>query len=200
MVTSDGLHGADFCFLAGSRMLEFTPNRSLLRRKGLPVMRSFRHLSVLAAIAALMFGSSLRLGGQSADLPDTAPIATIGAGSTVAVNVDVILPANQGTIYFQNGAVTTWEQIDKKAPSCRLNAVESPVVRRLVPGRKIVITGTRQNNASVNFYGDVLQFEEDATVGELQCAPGHKGAMSIGELKQVFGGMFSLIQAPPIVG
>jgi len=200
MVTSDGLHGADFCFLAGSRMLKFTPNRSLLRRKGLPVMRSFRHLSVLAAIAALIFGSSLRLGGQSADLPDTAPIATIGAGSTVAVNVDVILPANQGTIYFQNGAVTTWEQIDKKAPSCRLNAVESPVVRRLVPGRKIVITGTRQNNASVNFYGDVLQFEEDATVGELQCAPGHKGAMSIGELKQVFGGMFSLIQAPPIVG
>jgi len=96
--------------------------------------------------------------------------------------------------------VTSWEQIDKKAPSCRLSAVESPVVRRLVPGRKIIITGTRQNNASVNFYGDVLQFEEDATVGELQCAPGRKGAMTIGELKQVFGGMFSLIQAPPIVG
>ena len=54
-------------------------------------------------------------------------------------------------IYFQNGAVTTWEQLDKKAPSCRLSAVESPVVRRLVPGRKIIITGTRQNNASVNF-------------------------------------------------
>jgi hypothetical protein len=74
------------------------------------------------------------------------------------------------------------------------------VVRRLVPGRKIVITGTRQNNASVNFYGDVLEFEEDATVGEMQCAPGHKGSMSIGELKQVFGGIFSLLQAPPIVG
>jgi hypothetical protein len=163
-------------------------------------MRSFRHLSVLAVLAALLFGSSLRLGGQNADLPDSAPIATIGAGSTVAVNVDIVLPANQGTIYFQSGAVTTWEQLDKKTPSCRLSAVESPVVRRLVPGRKIIITGTRQNNASVNFYGDVLQFEEDATVGELQCAPGHKGAMTIGELKQVFGGMFSLIQAPPIVG
>jgi hypothetical protein len=163
-------------------------------------MRSLRHLSVLAAVAALVFGSSLRLGGQSADLPDTAPIATIGAGSTVAVNTEVILPANQGTIYFQNGAITTWEQIDKKSPSCRLSTVESPVVRRLVSGRKIIITGTRQNNASVNFYGDVLEFQEDATVGELQCAPGHKGPMSIGELKQVFGGIFSLLQAPPVVG
>ena len=191
---------ADFCFVGGMGVLKFTQNRSLSRRKGLTVMRSFRHLSVLAVLAALLFGSSLRLGGQSADLPDSAPIATIGAGSTVAVNVDVVLPANQGTIYFQGGAVTTWEQIDKKTPSCRLSAVESPVVRRLVPGRKIIITGTRQNNASVNFYGDVLEFEEDATVGELQCAPGHKGAMTIGELKQVFGAMFSLIQAPPIVG
>jgi hypothetical protein len=191
---------ADFCVVKGTGVLKFTPNRVHLRRKGLTVIRSLRYLSVLSVFAALVFGSSLRLGGQSADLPDSAPIATIGAGSTVAVNVDVILPANQGTIYFQSGAVTTWEQIDKKAPSCRLSAVESPVVRRLVPGRKIVITGTRQNNASVNFYGDVLQFEEDATVGELQCAPGHKGSMSIGELKQVFGGMFSLIQAPPIVG
>lgn len=163
-------------------------------------MRLLRHLSILGSLAVLSLGSSLPLGGQSADLPDTAPIATIGAGSTVAVNVDVILPANQGIIYFQGGATTTWEQLDKKAPSCRLSAVESPVVRRLVPGRKLIITGTRQNNASVNFYGDILQFEEDATVGELQCAPGHKGAMTIGELKQVFGGMFSLIQAPPIVG
>ena len=163
-------------------------------------MRSLRHLSVMAAVAALVFGSSLRLGGQSADLPDSAPIATIGAGSTVAVNTEVILPANQGTIYFQGGSITTWEQLDKKAPRCRLSTVESPVVRRLVPGRKIVITGTRQNNASVNFYGDVLEFEEDATVGEMQCAPGHKGSMSIGELKLVFGGIFSLLQAPPIVG
>ena len=163
-------------------------------------MRSFRHLSVLIALGTFVLASSQRLVAQSADLPDTAPIANIGAGSTVAVNVDVILPANQGAIYFQAGATTTWEQIDKNAPSCRLSTVESPVVRRLVPGRKIVITGTRQNNASVNFYGDVLEFEEDATVGELQCAPGHKGAMTIGELKQVFGGMFSLIQAPPIVG
>jgi hypothetical protein len=163
-------------------------------------MRFVRHLSVLVALGILVLGSSLRSNAQSADLPDTAPIATIGAGSTVAVNVDVVLPANQGTIYFQNGAISNWEQLDKKAPSCRLSTVESPVVRRLVPGRKIVITGTRQNNASVNFYGDVLEFEEDATVGELQCAPGHKGAMTILELKQVFGGMFSLIQAPPVVG
>jgi hypothetical protein len=163
-------------------------------------MRSFRCLSVLIALGIFVLGSAPRVSAQSADLPDTAPIATIGAGSTVAVNVDVVLPANQGAVYFQGGAVTTWEQVDKKAPSCRLSTVESQVVRRLVPGRKIVITGTRQNNASVNFYGDVLEFDEDATVGELQCAPGHKGAMTIGELKQVFGGMFSLIQAPAVVG
>jgi hypothetical protein len=163
-------------------------------------MRTLRHLSILVALACISFGFSLRLGAQSSDLPDAAPIATIGAGSTVAVNVDIILPANQGTLYFQAGAITTWELIDKKAPSCRLSAVESPVVRKLVTGRKIVITGTRQNNASVNFYGDVLEFQEDATVSELQCSPGHKGAISIGELKQVFGGMLSLIQAPAVVG
>jgi hypothetical protein len=46
----------------------------------------------------------------------------------------------------------------------------------------------------------VLEFQEDATVSDLECSPGHKGPMSIGELKQVFGGMFSLIQAPPVVG
>jgi len=162
------------------------------------VMRSFRWLSVLIALGTFVLGSSLRVSAQN--LPDSAPIATIGAGSTVAVNSEIILPANQGAIYFQNGSVTTWEQIDKKAPSCRLSTVESQVVRRLVPGRKIVITGTRQNNASVNFYGDVLEFEEDATVGELQCAAGHKGPMTIGELKQVFGGLFSLIQAAAVVG
>lgn len=163
-------------------------------------MRPVRHLSLMVAVAALVLGSSLPGSAQSADLPDNAPIATIGAGSTIAVNVDILLPANQGTIYFQGGSITTWEQIDKKTPSCRLNAVESPVVRRLVPGRKIVITGTTQNNGSVFFYGDVLQFEEDATVSQLQCSPGHKGAMTIGELKQVFGSMFSLIQAPAVVG
>ena len=163
-------------------------------------MRFLRHLSISAALVVLAVSSAVNLSAQSADLPDSAPIATIGAGSTVAVNADILLPANQGTIYIQNGAITTWDQIDKKAPSCRLNAVESPVVRRLVPGRKIVITGTTQNNGSVFFYGDVLQFEEDATVSQLQCSPGHKGPMSIGELKQVFGSMFSLIQAPAVVG
>jgi hypothetical protein len=37
-------------------------------------------------------------------------------------------------------------------------------------------------------------------VSQLQCSPGHKGAMTISELKQVFGSMFSLIQAPAVVG
>ena len=150
-------------------------------------MRFYRHLSVMAAVAALVFGSSLRLGGQSADLPDSAPIATIGAGSTVAVNTEVILPANQGTIYFQNGAITTWEQLDKKAPSCRLSTVESQVVRRLVPGRKIVITGTRQNNASVNFYGDVLEFQIEA-----ETFLRHMNRVLVGTMLEVAGGRRTL--------
>ena len=163
-------------------------------------MRFLRPLFVVVGLVSLPILLAPRAGGQSANLPDGAPIANIGAGSTIAVNVDILLPANQSNIYFQSGAITTWEQVDKKAPSCRLSAVESPVVRKLAPGRRLVITGTLQNNGSVFFYGDVLQFEEDATVSELQCSPGHKGAMSIGELKQVFGGMLSLIQAVPVVG
>jgi len=162
------------------------------------VIRLLRHLPVLVAIGGL--ATSAHINAQRADLPDTAPIASIGAGSTVSINADILLPANQVTIYFQNGAVTSWEQIDKKAPSCRMTAVESPVVRRLAPGRKLVITGTQQNNGSVFFYGNVLQFEEDATVSKLECSPGHKGDMTIAELKQVFGAMFSLIQAPAVVG
>jgi hypothetical protein len=163
-------------------------------------MRFLRHLPVALALSALVSMVAPSLRAQSADLPDNAPISTIGAGSTVAVNVDILLPANQGSLYFQNGALSSWEQVSKSAPSCRLTAVESPVVRRLVPGRKLVITGTAQNNGSVFFYGNVLEFDEDATVSKLECASGHKGAMSIGELKQVFGGMFSLIQAPAVVG
>ena len=164
------------------------------------MMRLPRRFFVLVVVGVLAFSASVSLSAQSADLPDTAPIATIGAGSTVAINVDILLPANQGTLYFQNGAIAAWDQIDKKTPSCRMTAVESPVVRRLAPGRKLVITGTLQNNGSVFFYGNVLQFEEDATVSKLECASGHKGAMTIAELKQVFGGMFSLIQAPAVVG
>ena len=163
-------------------------------------MRLLRRVTALLALIGFLTAVSPRVGGQSADLPDNAPIANIGAGSTIAVNVDVLLPANQSNIYFQNGAITTWQEVDKKAPSCRLASVESQVVRRLVPGRKLIITGTRQNNASLFFYGDVLEFQEDATVSDLECSPGHKGPMSIGELKQVFGGMFSLIQAQPVVG
>jgi len=163
-------------------------------------MRFLRQIFVLVGLVSLPMLLTPRASGQGVDLPDDAPIANIGAGSTIAVNVDFLLPANLTNIYVQNGAVTTWETVDKKAPSCRLSTVESPVVRKLAPGRKLVITGTLQNNGSVFFYGDVLQFEEDATISQMQCSPGHKGPMSIGELKQVFGGMFSLIQAMPVVG
>lgn len=181
-------------------MLKFGQIALYCVKRSHPVTRLLRHLPLLVALGVLAFSSAPQLNGQSADLPDNAPITTIGAGSTVAINVDILLPANQGTLYFQNGAATSWDQIDKKVPSCRLTAVESPVVRRLVPGRKLVITGTQMNNGSVFFYGNVLQFDEDATVSKLECSSGHKGAMSIGELKQVFGGTFSLIQAPAVVG
>src|ERR1700722_17037337 len=80
LVTRNRRPKADFCFGGSMRMLKFDPNRSLLRRKGSTVMRSFRHLSVLVSAGVVLLGSTLRLGAQSADLPDTAPIATIGAG------------------------------------------------------------------------------------------------------------------------
>jgi hypothetical protein len=196
----DGVQGGGFLFFRINGNARIQPkSHHCDERWSTSVMRSIRQLFVVSGLAFVVFLSPIA-GAQNANLPDTAPIANIGAGSTVAVNADILLPANQSNIYFQNGAVTTWEQIDKKAPSCRLSTVESPVVRRLAPGRKLVITGTLQNNGSVFFYGDVLQFEEDATVSELQCSPGHKGPMSIGELKQVFGSMLSLIQAMPVVG
>jgi hypothetical protein len=164
-------------------------------------MRSVRFVAVLLSLLVCSLGSWQRSDGQSTDLPDTAPLASIGAGSNVVVNADIVLPANQGTIYFQSGVLLpNFQAIDKSAPSCRLSAVDSPVVRKLVPGRKLVVTATRGSTGVQNLYGDVLEFELDTAISEIQCTSGHKGQMSIGELKTVFGGLFSLVQAPPVVG
>ncbi len=164
------------------------------------MIRSIRHLAVLITLLACSLTVPLRSNGQSADLSDSTPMGNIGAGSSIVVNVDVVLPANEGTIYFQHGAFTTWQEIDKKAPSCRLYTIGSPTVRKMVPGRKLIVTGTTFNNGGPNMYGDVLLFEDDATINQLQCNAGRKGYMTIGELKQVFGGLFSLLQAEPVVG
>lgn len=164
------------------------------------MIRHLRHLTVLFALLACSLTVPLRSNGQSADLPDPTPMGNIGAGSSIVVNVDVILPANEGTIYFQNGMFMTWLDIDKKAPSCRLYTIGSPTVRKLVPGRKLIVTGTRFNNGGPNMYGDVLLFEDDATINQLQCNAGRKGYMTIGELKKVFGSLFALQQADAVVG
>lgn len=144
------------------------------------------------------------LGGhaQTAGLPDTSPLASLGAGSKVVVKAQVILPANQDVVYFQNGVFTTWQNIDSSSPSCRLYVGDRPVARQLVPGREMVVTGTRFNNASdsTGFYGDTLVFGSDATVGQMQCRSGHHGYMTIGELKICFGDLFSLVEAAPVVG
>jgi hypothetical protein len=163
-------------------------------------MRTFRHLAVFITLLACSLTVPLRSNGQSADLPDSTPMGNIGAGSSILVNIDVILPANEGTIYFQNGAFTTWADVDKKVPSCRLYTIGSPTVRKLAPGRKLIVTGTRFNNGGPNMFGDTLLFEDDATINQLQCNAGRKGYMTIGELKQVFGTLFSLVQAEPVVG
>jgi hypothetical protein len=163
-------------------------------------MRPFRHMAVFLLFVACPLTVPLRSNGQSADLPDPTPMGNIGAGSSVVTNVDVILPANEGTIYVQNGAFMAWLDVDKKAPSCRLYTIGSPTVRKLVPGRKLIVTGTRFNNGGPNMYGDVLLFEDDTTINQIQCNSGRKGYMTIGELKKVFGGLFSLLQAEPVVG
>ncbi|SRR6266568_3006270 len=163
-------------------------------------MRPFRNFAVLLALVACSLSVPLRSNGQSADLPDTTPLANIGAGSAVVVNIEVILPANEGTVYFQNGTFTNWQQLNKAAPSCRLYTGANPQVRKLVPGRKLIVTGTLMNNGGTFLYGDILLFEDDDTVGQLQCTAGRKGQMTIGELKTAFGGLFSLVQATPVVG
>jgi len=163
-------------------------------------MRPVRSMVVLLTLIACWFCSPLRSDGQSSDLPDSTPFANIGAGSAVVANVDIVLPANQSQIYFQNGAFTTYQQIDKKSPSCHLSTVGIPVVRKLVPGRKLIVTGTRFGNGTSNQYGDTLLFEDDTAVNQLQCSGGHKGPMTIGELKICFGGLFSLVQATPEIG
>jgi hypothetical protein len=163
-------------------------------------MHRFRQLAALLALVAFSLSSPRLSDGQSTDLPDGTPMGNIGAGSFVAVNMLVLLPANAGTLYFQNGALTTWFDLDKGLPSCRLYTSESSELRKLVPGRKLIVTGTRMGVGVANLYGDALIFDEDGTVGELQCRTGHRGVMTIGEMKAAFGNIFSLIQAPPVVG
>ncbi len=163
-------------------------------------MRPVRNLAILLTLAAFSLSVPLRSGGQSADLPDTTPFASLGAGTAVTVNVEIILPANEGTLYFQNGAFVNWEAIDKATPSCRLSTADSPTVRKLVPGRKLIITGTRFGSGVANLYGDTILFDDDATVAQMQCMSPNKGFMTIGDLKKIFGGLFSLVQAEPVVG
>ena len=45
-----------------------------------------------------------------------------------------------------------------------------------------------------------LLFEDDATVAQIQCMSPIKGFMTIGDLKKVFGALFSLQQADAVVG
>ena len=111
----------------------------------------FSAIFLCVALVGLAVGSSLHVSAQSADLAGYRSHRNDWGGFDGCSECGHSSAGKPGTIYFQNGAITTWEQIDKKAPSCRLNAVESPVVRRLVPGRKLVITGSTQNNGSVFF-------------------------------------------------
>jgi hypothetical protein len=165
-------------------------------------MRAVRSLIVVTALIALWFSSPLRSDGQGTDLPDSTPFANLGVGTIVIVNAELIVPANDGVVYIQNGAITTWLDLNKKAPSCRLSMGDSPVVRKLVPGRKLIVSGTRFTGGVRTLYGDTLIFDDDttATVGQMQCTGGEHGHMTIGEFKSVLGALFSLVQAPPVVG
>lgn len=165
-------------------------------------MRAVRSLAVLVFLIAFWWSSPLRSDGQSANLPDTTPFANLGVGTVVLVNAEVIVPANDGMVYLQNGAITNWLEVDKKSPSCRLSMGDSPMVRKLVPGRKLIVSATRFSGGVRNLYGDTLIFDDDttATVGQMECTGGVHGHMTIGEFKSVLGSLFSLVQAPPVVG
>jgi hypothetical protein len=133
---------------------------------------------------------------------DSEPLGTIGAGSSIVVGAAAItIPANEETVYFQNGVIMSWKNIDEKSPSCRLEFSSKPVARQVNPGRKFIVTKTSfgQENSS---YVNNLYFGDDATIDQLQCSvgKGNKWNLSIGQLKLQLGQLFTLVLAAPVPG
>lgn len=153
-----------------------------------------------AAASFVIFVCSFVLVGVADDVPDTSPMAELGAGTRIVVGIKaVVIPAHNDTVYFQNGVLLGWSQVDKEQPSCRLYVPPRDVARQLNPGRALTVTTTRFNNSeNPTFYGDSLVFGGDATVDQLQCASATKRPTTVAQLRMAIGNLFSLIQAAPI--
>jgi hypothetical protein len=132
---------------------------------------------------------------------DDGAMGAIGVGSMIVVgDTAVTVPANTELVYFQDGTIVGgWGDVDRKRPSCRLNINIKPETRILGKGRKLVVTSAEFGDTP-DSYGTALVFKGDPTVYKLQCSRGTKGAMTIGELKAVMGGLFTLVPAAPISG
>jgi hypothetical protein len=153
---------------------------------------------VRVILLSTVFGLCLPATSQ---LSDNSPMGNIGAGSTIVVNQPIVIPANEEVVYFQNGVLTSWHDVDRDSPSCRLLVSTAAVVRSLSVGRKFVVTSTGFGNGLKN-YSNTLFFRNDSTVEQLQCTVGNDGSgnLSVGELKIQLGNLFSLSEAAPIPG
>jgi hypothetical protein len=148
------------------------------------------------AIVILAFGPRVA-GAQT----DRSPMANIGAGSQFVVGATpIVIPANEDFVYFQDGALSSSADVDQSRPSCRLLVTRRPAVRQLPPDRKLIVTGAWIKDTADNSSDyDILVFENDKAVDQLQCnkGKGTKGNTTIGELKAALGRLFKLVPAPP---
>ena len=145
----------------------------------------------------------LTLGFQTARAQsDSSPIENIGAGSRFVVGeTPIVLPANEHFVYFQNGALAAPAEIDPSQPSCRLKVAKSTAARQLPPNRKLIVTGAWVRNSADNPGDyDILIFEHDKAIDQLQCTKGKetKDSATIGEIKTALGKLLTLVPAPPL--
>jgi hypothetical protein len=158
-------------------------------------MRLLRQILVAGFCASMICGSVIARAQSDSDA-----VGTIGAGSSIIVGATAVtIPANEETVYFQNGVIMSWKNVDENSPSCRLEFSSKPVARQVNPGRKFIVTKTSfgQENSS---YCNNLYFDNDATINQLQCSvgKGNKWNLSIGQLKLELGQLFSLVLAAPV--
>jgi hypothetical protein len=128
-----------------------------------------------------------------ADIPTTDPVADLGAGSTLTVQVQVDLPANVGTLVFEGGAISSG---DASKYQCTLEFSSSIQERYLQAGRVLTIS-----SVSVDTYGDAtLTVSDDGTISSVICHGTWNGdansydMFAIGDVQTALQGVFTLTQ------
>jgi hypothetical protein len=163
-------------------------------------MRFLQRIAMTALSVALIDGGIAT--ARQSGLSESDPMGTIGAGTKIVVGeVAVIIPANEDVVYFQNGVLVSWNNLDRDSPSCRLHVQSKPVVRSLNSGRTFIATSAGFGNGDKS-YVNTLYFKNDATVDQLQCSIGKNGSgnLTIGQLRIQLGQLFSLVEAAPVNG